>query len=67
MARSTVSDWLNLDRLSGDQLSTVVAHLISDTLDREVCFDELWSGRASPPSCGCPPTPGWTAVDTGPT
>ncbi len=36
VARSTVSDWLHHDRLPRGPLPTVVAHLISDTLDREV-------------------------------
>ncbi|MGH3902156.1 MAG: hypothetical protein ACRDTA_28675 [Pseudonocardiaceae bacterium] len=48
VARSTVSDWLHYDRLPRDPLPTVVAHLISDTLGREICLDELWSGRAKP-------------------
>ncbi len=48
VARGTVSDWLHRDRLPRDPLPTVVAHLISDTLDREVSLDELWSGRAQP-------------------
>ncbi|MGH4020878.1 MAG: hypothetical protein ACRDT0_16960 [Pseudonocardiaceae bacterium] len=48
VARSTVSDWLHHDRLPRDPLPTVVAHLLSDTLDREISLDELWSGRAQP-------------------
>jgi hypothetical protein len=58
VARSTVSDWLRHDRLPRDPLPTVVAHLISDTLDREVCLDELWSGRATPAEL-------WVPADTG--
>ncbi|MGH3889051.1 MAG: hypothetical protein ACRDSZ_21270 [Pseudonocardiaceae bacterium] len=48
VARSTVSDWLNQNRLPREPLPTVVAHLISDLLDREVSVAQLWSGRAQP-------------------
>jgi hypothetical protein len=48
VARSTVSDWLNQDRLPREPLPTVVAHLISDVLDREVSVAQLRSGRAQP-------------------
>ncbi|MGH3811416.1 MAG: hypothetical protein ACRDUV_03025 [Pseudonocardiaceae bacterium] len=48
VARSTVSDWLNQDRLPREPLPTVVAHLISDVLDREVPVEQLWSGRVQP-------------------
>ncbi|MGQ0773874.1 MAG: hypothetical protein ACT4NY_05570 [Pseudonocardiales bacterium] len=68
VARSTVSDWLHHDRLPRDPLPTVVAHLISDTLDREVSFDELWSGRATPAELWVPADVGmdlpWTAAGT---
>lgn len=52
VARSTVSDWLRHDRLPRGPLPTVVAHLISDTLDREIRLDVLWSGRAQPADVG---------------
>ncbi len=58
VSRSTVSDWVHRDRLPRDPLPTVVAHLISDTLGREVCLDELWSGRARP-------APLWVPADAG--
>jgi len=58
VARSTVSDWLNQDRLPRDPLPTVVAHLISDALDREVSVVTLWSGRAQPAEF-------WVAADHG--
>ncbi|MGH3753605.1 MAG: hypothetical protein ACRDRP_13060 [Pseudonocardiaceae bacterium] len=68
MARGTVSDWLHRDRLPGDPLPTVVVHLISDTLDREVSFDELWSGRAKSAGLWVPADAGmdlpWTAAGT---
>ncbi|MFN2494964.1 MAG: hypothetical protein ABR608_03505, partial [Pseudonocardiaceae bacterium] len=68
LARSTVSDWLHHDRLPRGPLPTVVAHLLSDTLDREVCFDELWSGRAQPAEFWVPADTGlhlpWTAAGT---
>lgn len=68
VARSTVSDWLHHDRLPRDPLPTVVAHLISDTLDREVCLDELWSGRATPAELWVPAYTGmnlpWTPAGT---
>ncbi len=68
VARSTVSDWLHRDRLPRDPLPTVVAHLISDTLDREVSLDELWSGRARPAELWVPADAGmnlpWTPAGT---
>ncbi|MGH3902149.1 MAG: hypothetical protein ACRDTA_28640 [Pseudonocardiaceae bacterium] len=68
VARSTVSDWLHRDRLPRDPLPTVVAHLISDTLGREVCLDELWSGRAKPAELWVPADAGmnqpWTPAGT---
>ena len=48
VGRSTVSDWLHQDRVPRSPLPTVVAHLISDALDREVSVQGLWSGRARP-------------------
>jgi hypothetical protein len=68
VARSTVSDWLHHDRLPRGPLPTVVAHLISDTLGREVSLDELWSGRATPAELWVPADAGmnlpWSAVGT---
>ncbi len=68
VARNTVADWLNLDRLPRHPLPTVVAHLISDTLDRDVCLDRLWSGRAQPAEFWVPADAGmtlpWTATGT---
>ncbi len=68
VARSTVSDWLHHDRLPRGPLPTVVAHLISDTLDREVSLDELWSGRAQPAELWVPADAGmnrpWTPAGT---
>ncbi|MGH8573760.1 MAG: hypothetical protein ACREX8_14480, partial [Gammaproteobacteria bacterium] len=68
VARSTVSDWLHHDRLPRDPLPTVVAHLISDTLGREVSLDELWSGRARPAEFWVPADAGmnvpWTPAGT---
>jgi hypothetical protein len=63
-----VSDWLNHDRLPRGPLPTVVAHLISDTLGREVSLDELWSGRAKPAELWVPADAGmnrpWTPAGT---
>ena len=46
----------------------MVAHLISDTLGREVCLDELWSGRAKPAELWVPADAGmkapWTPAGT---
>jgi hypothetical protein len=46
----------------------VVAHLISDTLGREICLDKLWSGRATPAELWVPADAGmnlpWTAAGT---
>ena len=58
VARSTVSDWLHCDRLPRGPLPTVVTHLISDALGREVCLEELWSGRAKPAKLWVPAEPG---------
>ncbi|MGH3694042.1 MAG: hypothetical protein ACRDRX_08670 [Pseudonocardiaceae bacterium] len=48
VGRSTVSDWVHHDRVPRDPLPTVVAHLLSDALDREVPVAQVWSGRAQP-------------------
>ena len=68
VARSTVSDWLHRDRLPRGPLPTVVAHLISDTLGREVSLAELWSGRAKPAELWVPADAGmnlpWTPAGT---
>ncbi|MGH3568395.1 MAG: hypothetical protein ACRDRH_20675 [Pseudonocardia sp.] len=68
VGRSTVSEWLHHDRLPRHPLPTVVAHLISDTLDRDVSIDELWSGRAQPTELWVPADTGlhlpWTAAGT---
>ncbi|MGH3929555.1 MAG: hypothetical protein ACRDTF_06215 [Pseudonocardiaceae bacterium] len=68
VARSTVSDWVHCGRLPRHPLPTVVAHLISDTLDREVSLDELWSGRAQPAELWVPADAGmavpWTPAGT---
>ncbi|MGH3826891.1 MAG: hypothetical protein ACRDQX_06930 [Pseudonocardiaceae bacterium] len=68
VGRSTVSDWVHRDRLPRGPLPTVVAHLISDTLGGEICFDELWSGRATPAEFWVPAAVGmdlpWTPAGT---
>ncbi|MGH3721247.1 MAG: hypothetical protein ACRDRI_20825 [Pseudonocardiaceae bacterium] len=68
VGRSTVSDWLHHDRLPRGPLPTIVAHLISDALGREICFDELWSGRATPAQLWVPADVGmnlpWTPAGT---
>jgi hypothetical protein len=68
VARSTVSDWLHHDRLPRDPLPTVVAHVISDSLGREVSLDELWSGRARSAELWVPADAGmtqpWTPAGT---
>jgi hypothetical protein len=68
VARSTVSDWLNQDRLPREPLPTVVAHLISDVLDREVSVAQLWSSRAQPAEFWVPADHGlqlsWAAAGT---
>lgn len=68
VARSTVSDWVHLDRLPRGPLPTVVAHVISDALGREVCLEELWSGRATPAELWVPASVGmdlpWTPAGT---
>jgi len=68
VARSTVSDWLNRNRLPREPLPTMVAHLISDALGREVSVARLWSGRARPAEFWVPADHGlqlpWTAAGT---
>ncbi|MGH3796080.1 MAG: hypothetical protein ACRDSP_14455 [Pseudonocardiaceae bacterium] len=68
VARSTVSEWLHQDRLPRDPLPTVVVHLISDALDREVSVEQVWSGRARPAEFWVPADAGlqlpWTAEGT---
>jgi hypothetical protein len=68
VARSTVSEWLHQDRVPRHPLPTVVAHLISDALDREVSVEQLWSGRARPAEFWVPADAGlqlpWTAEGT---
>jgi len=68
VARSTVSEWLHLDRVPRDPLPTVVAHLISDARDQEVSVARLWSGRAQPAEFWVPADSGlhlpWTAEGT---
>jgi len=68
VARSTASDWVNQNRLPREPLPTVVAHLISDALGREVSVAWLWSGRAQPAEFWVPADHGlqlpWTAAGT---
>ncbi len=68
VARSTVSDWLHHDRLPRGPLPTVVAHVISDSLGREISLAELWSGRAAPAELWVPADVGmsrlWTPTGT---
>jgi len=68
VARSTVSEWLHKDRVPREPLPTVVAHLISDALDREVSVAQVWSGRAQPAEFWVPADHGlrlpWTAAGT---
>ncbi|MDQ3153451.1 MAG: hypothetical protein M3R63_17640 [Actinomycetota bacterium] len=68
VGRSTVSEWLHQDRVPRHPLPTVVVHLISDALDREVSVDELWSGRARRAELWVPADDGlhlpWTAAGT---
>ena len=68
VGRSTVSEWLNQDRLPREPMPTVVAHLISDALDREVPVAQLWSGRTQPAEFWVPADHGlqlpWTAAGT---
>jgi hypothetical protein len=68
VARSTASDWLNQNRLPREPLPTVVAHLISDALGRDVSVARLWSGRAQPAEFWVPADHGlqlpWTTAGT---
>ncbi|MGH3897521.1 MAG: hypothetical protein ACRDTA_04550 [Pseudonocardiaceae bacterium] len=68
VGRSTVSEWVNQDRVPRDPLPTVVAHLISDAVDREVPVAQVWSGRAQPAEFWVPADAGlalpWTAMGT---
>ncbi len=68
VGRSTVSEWLHQDRVPRHPLPTVVAHLVSDALDREVGVEQLWSGRARRAEFWVPADAGlqlpWTAAGT---
>ncbi|MGH3799664.1 MAG: hypothetical protein ACRDTD_05920, partial [Pseudonocardiaceae bacterium] len=68
VGRSTVSEWVNQDRVPRDPLPTVVAHLISDAVEREVSVAQVWSGRAQPAEFWVPADAGlqlpWTAMGT---
>ena len=48
MSRSTVAEWVNQGRVPRDPVPTVVAHVLSEALGREITLDELWQGRAKP-------------------
>lgn len=66
VARGTVADWLRHDRLPRGPLPTVVAHVISDSLGREIGLGELWSGRATPSQLWVPADAGdGPGVDSG--
>ncbi len=68
VGRSTVSEWVHRDRVPRHPLPTVVAHLVSDVLDREVSVEWLWSGRARPAELWVPADVDlglpWTAAGT---
>ncbi|MGH3825520.1 MAG: hypothetical protein ACRDRA_22180 [Pseudonocardiaceae bacterium] len=68
VGRSTVAEWVNQDRVPREPLPTVVAHLISDAVDREVPVAQVWSGRAQPAEFWVPADAGlelpWTAMGT---
>jgi len=68
VGRSTVSEWVHRDRVPRHPLPTVVAHLVSDVLDREVSVERLWSGRARPAELWVPADVDlglpWTAAGT---
>ena len=68
VGRSTVSEWVHRDRVPRHPLPTVVAHLVSDMLDREVSVERLWSGRARPAELWVPADADlqlpWTAAGT---
>ncbi|PZS07262.1 MAG: hypothetical protein DLM55_11305 [Acidimicrobiales bacterium] len=46
VSRSTVAEWVNQERVPRDPVPTVVAHVLSEELERTVTLDELWKGRA---------------------
>ncbi len=46
VGRSTVSEWVNQSRVPREPLPTVVTHLLSEALGRELDIAELWGGRA---------------------
>jgi hypothetical protein len=46
VGRSTVSEWVNHNRVPRDPMPTVVAHVLSQALGRELTLGALWQGRA---------------------
>ncbi len=46
VSRSTVAEWVNQERIPRDPVPTVVAHVLSEAVGRDVSVDELWQGRA---------------------
>jgi len=68
VGRNTVSEWVHRDRVPRHPLPTVVAHLVSDAVDREVSVERLWSGRARPAGLWVPADVDlqlpWTAAGT---
>lgn len=68
VGRSTVSDWVCRGRVPRHPLPSVVAHIVSDALGREISVADLWQGRASASVVWVPAGAGldlpWTAAGT---
>lgn len=58
VARTTVLGWLNHGRVPREPLPTVVAHVLSAALHRQIPVAELWQGRATPSQV-------WVPADAG--
>jgi hypothetical protein len=58
VSRQTVSDWVHHGRTPHDPMPTVVAHLLSNALERTISVEQLWSGSASPSTL-------WVPADAG--
>ncbi len=47
VGRSTVSEWVNQSRVPRDPLPTVIAHVLTEALGRQLSLAQLWQGRAT--------------------
>lgn len=63
VGRSTVSEWVNHSRVPRDPVPTVVAHVLSEALGRDVSVEHLWQGRARSSQLWLPAFEGLAAAE----